>query len=994
MATRSTQQNPNPPNPLARVLPQPHAYLPASFDAAEVAAGQLTAEGSWLYLNQRLCDLCGFLPDEMLLLDPAALEHPDETFWRDLCARVRRGEPLHAAAETRFVRGDGRLVWVHVIASPVRVQPHAPAEMLVLVVDTTKRRRREQRLAAEFAVSQVLGEGPVTEIDPAKVLGAICESLSWEIGMFWAPSENPEALRCGATWCGSGADALLRFESASRVHTLSKGDGAAGTSWVVGEPVLMHDLTAVSTYGRNGEAMAAGLGASLAFPVFSPDALFGVMELFSRAAYEEDDFQELVKTVELIAHELSLSTTRHHAETAAREGELRKTAIVDSALDCIVTIDESGTITEFNEAAELTFGYTRADVIGKLLTQTIVPPSLREAHLAGLARHLRTGESHVLGHRLETIGLRADGSEFPIELTVMRMPLPGPAVFTAFIRDISERNEARKALQESSDRYRRLSELALEGILIHENGILLDANATFLKMFGYEMHELKGKYILDFTVAPESRDFVRTNARASFEIPIEMVALRRDGSTFPAELKGRATTFEGRDARVATVRDITERHELDRQAQRLLLEQAARAEAEDQHRKMEFLADVSHILGMSFDYNTTIAQLVRLMVPEFADWCDVDAFEEDGTFVRLGFAHRDPEKEAVLARLLQLQGGYARENHPIMQVFRTGETVFMPEVPAGTTDEFASDDAHRELMRTLDARSVIIVPLVVGERVFAALTLVMSESGRTYNERDLALAQTLARRAALAIQHARLYQQAQQATQARDEMLGVVAHDLRNPLNTIVMGADLLNELMAGRDAEVETRQLDILHRAAHRMNRMIQDLLDVRRMDTGGLVIEARPERAQTLLQDAVDMLSPLAAASSIELKARSADALPYVLVDPARIQQVFSNLVGNAIKFTPPKGCVELSAQASGREVQFSVIDSGPGIAPEQMPHVFRRFFQADKRDRRGIGLGLTIAQAIVEGHRGRIWVESKVGEGCAFRFTVPTVQTSGTE
>ncbi len=988
MAKASMRQNPNPPNPLARVLPEPHAFLPASFDRADVAAGHLTAAGDWLYLNQKFCDICGFLPDELLLLDPAALEHPEETFWKDLCARVRAGAVAHASAETRFVRGDGRLVWVHVIATPVRVDPAAPAETMVLVVDTTQRRRREQRFTAEFAVSEVLGDAPAPGIDAPKVLEALCESLSWEIGVFWAPSETPGVLRCEATWSSSRTAALLRFASASRSRTLSKGDGAAGTSWVLGEPVMLHDLTTTSTFGRNGEALNAGLGAALAFPVFSGDELFGVMEFFSRAAYAEEDLQELRDTVGLIAQELSLSTTRYHAEAAAREGELRKTAIVDSALDCIITIDESGIITEFNEAAELTFGFTRADVIGTELTKTIIPASMRDVHIAGVARHLTEGAGQASGERIETTGMRANGEEFPIELTVMRMPLPGPAVFTAFIRDISERYESRRELQESNDRYRRLSELAQEGLLLHEAGKLLDANETYLRMFGYKLHELKGKYILDFMIAPESRSITRTNARSGFELPFEIVARRKDGTTFPAEIKGRAATFEGRNVRVATVRDITERRELERQEQRLLLERAARAEAEEQHRKMEFLAEASRVLGTSFDYNTTIAQLVRLMVPAFADWCDVDAIEEDGSFTRLGYAHMDPKKEAVLGSLVQLQLGLARGNHPIMHVINTGETVYVPDVPPGLTDSFATDDAHREVLRALDPRSAIIVPLVVGERVYAAMTLAMSESGRRFNERDLAMAETLARRAALAIQHARLYQQAEQATQARDEMLGVVAHDLRNPLNTIVMGADLLSELMGSRKSVMETRQLEILQRAANRMNRMIQDLLDVRRMDTSGLVIEARSESVSNLMADAVDMLSPLAAASSIELRICSTDGLTPVFVDPARIQQVFSNLVGNALKFTPPNGCVELCALAVGAEVQFSVIDTGPGIAPEQLPHVFRRFFQADKRDRRGIGLGLTIAQAIVEGHGGRIWVESKVGRGSTFRFTVPTI------
>lgn len=836
-----------------------HAFFAALFDEAGVAAARLAADGAWLYLNRRLCELCGFRADELLLMDPATLEHPDESSWKELCARVRSGEAVKGSAETRFVRGDGRLLWVQFFASPVTTAARTPPETLFLLVDTTKRKRREQRLAAEYAVSQLLGEAPASGYDAGKVIRAIGQNLSWELGMLWTPDGETGALRCEKTWCGSGSPALLRFETTSRARLLQPGDGAAGACWANNASVLLHDLSLDLTQGRNSEALAVGLRASLAFPVFRGDVLSGIMEFFSRGAYAEDDLHELARMVDLIAHELSQSLSRYHAEAAA---------------------------------------------------------------------------------------------------------------------------------QESNDRYRRLAELALEGIILHEAGVLLDANPSFLRMFGYELEELKGRFVLDFLPAPESRELVISHARTGFDTPVEIVAMRKDGSTFPVELVGRPTTFEGRNVRVATVRDVTERRALQQQAQQLMLEQAARAQAEDQRVKMQFLAEASRILGTSFDYNTTIAQLVRLAVPAFSDWCLVDALEEDGTFVCLGYAHRDPEKEQLLANRKHYIEGTVKDNHPTMQVLRTGQTQFAAEVPEGAIESFATDENHAAALRALAPRSAIIVPIVVGERVYAAMTLILSESGRRYDERDVALAEALARRAGVAIESARLFQQAQQATRARDEMLGVVAHDLRNPLNTIVMAGGLLAELAGERQTPLERRQLEILQRAAQRMNQMIQDLLDLRRMETGALVIEVRPESVHALLQDALDMMGPLAAGSGITLRVCEAEGLPMVMADPARVQQVFSNLVGNALKFTPLNGCVELCAVRSEDEVQFSVIDTGPGIPPDQMPHVFRRFFQANKKDRRGIGLGLTIAQAIVEAHGGRIWVESELGRGSTFRFTIPAV------
>ena len=156
--------------------------------------------------------------------------------------------------------------------------------------------------------------------------------------------------------------------------------------------------------------------------------------------------------------------------------------------------------------------------------------------------------------------------------------------------------------------------------------------------------------------------------------------------------------------------------------------------------------------------------------------------------------------------------------------------------------------------------------------------------------------------------------------------------------------------------------------------------------METGHLTIEAKPESADVLVSDTIEMLRPLASGSSIVMEANVDADLPPVLADAARIQQVLSNLVGNAVKFTPRQGRISVSANRLDREVRFAVIDTGPGIPPEQVPHIFGRFWQAKSSDRRGIGLGLAIAKGIVEAHNGRIWVESQVGVGSTFYFTLP--------
>jgi signal transduction histidine kinase len=237
------------------------------------------------------------------------------------------------------------------------------------------------------------------------------------------------------------------------------------------------------------------------------------------------------------------------------------------------------------------------------------------------------------------------------------------------------------------------------------------------------------------------------------------------------------------------------------------------------------------------------------------------------------------------------------------------------------------------------------------------------------------------------IEHARLFHEAQQATRARDDILAVVAHDLRNPLNTVTMAVGLLLENTPVELVE-DRRQVEIVRRAADRMNRMIQDLLDVKRMESGRLSMDCRSEEVGALINDTIEMLRPLAIGSSIVLESDVSADLPAVLADAARIQQVLSNLVGNAVKFTPRGGRIAVTARQVDGEIRFGVIDTGPGIPPEQVPHIFGRFWQAKPSDRRGIGLGLAIAKGIVEAHCGRIWVESQVGSGSTFSFTLPAI------
>jgi PAS domain S-box-containing protein len=492
-------------------------------------------------------------------------------------------------------------------------------------------------------------------------------------------------------------------------------------------------------------------------------------------------------------------------------------------------------------------------------------------------------------------------------------------------------------------------------------------------------------------VHPDDREHVRAVIKRALaergEFSFEHRIVRPDGSVRVLRGEGKSVVdAAGVPVRmVGTGQDITERKIAEETARRLFEEQAARAEAERAERRARFLAEASRVLGTSFDYQTTLSTLVRLAVPSVADYAYIDLITADGTVECVAVTHADPAKESLLDAAAEYTCQGPPQTHPLREALVEGKPVFVPTITEDMLRAGVKSEDHWRIVEQLRPRSLIAVPLRVSNRILGALALFTAE-GRRLDADDLSMGEELARRASLAVENARLYHAAQQATRARDEMLGVVAHDLRNPLGTISMAAELLLEITADTPGSLGRRQVDIIRRSAGRMNRLIEDLLDVRRIEGGQLGVEPRPVQVRALIDEALEALRPLAAASALELELELPSDLPRVLADPARIQQVLSNLVGNAIKFTPAGGRICISGWRVSGEVCLSVVDTGPGIPSDQLPHIFGRFWQGGRADRRGVGLGLAIAKGLVEAHGGRIWAESRVGHGSSFFFTLP--------
>ena len=314
--------------------------------------------------------------------------------------------------------------------------------------DSEEAPARRERLA-EHAVARTLSESADPSGVYSAVLGAIGDSLGWRLAAAWEETPDGQRLRCTELWEAEGADAG-RFRAVTERMTFARGEGMPGRVWAAGEPLWIEDLSEAVNFPRRDAALAAGLRSAFAFPVTIGGRAIGVVELYSAEQIEPD--ADLLESMTVLGTQVGQLVGRRRAEDAVRAGEALNRAILASALDAVVTMDHSGRILEFNPAAERIFGYAKAEAIGKDMADLLVPPSLRPSHRRGFARYLETEEPVLLDKRIEITALRADGTEFPVELTITRIRLGGRPTFTGFVRDITDRKAAEAELRASRAR--------------------------------------------------------------------------------------------------------------------------------------------------------------------------------------------------------------------------------------------------------------------------------------------------------------------------------------------------------------------------------------------------------------------------------------------------------------------------------------------------------------------------------------------------------------
>ncbi|HEU5099867.1 MAG TPA: ATP-binding protein, partial [Roseiflexaceae bacterium] len=575
----------------------------------------------------------------------------------------------------------------------------------------------------------------------------------------------------------------------------------------------------------------------------------------------------------------------------------------------------------------------------------------------------------------ESVGLRKDGSTFPNALQIGNIMLPGGPAAVAFCADISERERANLALRASEQRYRELADaMPLVVWTARPDGAMDYYNQRWFDYTGLTLKQSQGQG-WQLAMHPDELQQSIQHWNTAVE----------SGQPYESEYRWKSADghYRWHLSRAVPVRDPAGQiaywvgSGTDIEAQK---------QAEDRQR---LLAEISVLLVSSPDYELMLTQLARLLVPRLADWCAVHILEQQGNIRRLAFAHSDPAKQALVGDRPERYPLDPSARHIVSHVLRTSEPEFYLDVPDELLTEAARDQEHLATLRTLGFTSYMCLPMVARGNILGTITLVTSDSGRRYSKADLALGEDLASRAAIALDNARLYRDAQDAIRARDQFLSIASHELKTPMTSLIGYIELMQRraTRSGEMAERDQRALRVIGEQAGRLNKLVGALLDLSRIETGQLSIDRGLVDLNAMTRRLVEDTQPSTSRHTLIFNGAGHPLM--LLGDELRLEQVFQNLIQNAIKYSPSGGTITLQIERDGDNASIRVSDEGIGIPAAALPQLFRRFYRAPNADAQhisGMGIGLYVVKEIVELHGGTVEVTSQEHQGSTFTINLP--------